>query len=274
MLNPIRVARNLLALAAVPVAAMAQNPAQNQANALNLAQASAAADVIGSQQIDRFEAIKILQQSLKSDPKNVADWISLGELAHEVALEMPSGQDDAYYKMSLDAYEHALKLDPENRGLKAAVQFARDQEAGEAQFDEARKKAAEVYVSSRRRELERTGNTPSIPVYGGSLVAAVARDINSPQARGAAPNPPSRTLPGPAPYPSTYYQPFYTPQGQPYTYQQYANTYRVPAGAANPPTTLRGLTRQLPNALRNDVERAVSPPAPPGNTTNPGPRPQ
>src|SRR5271157_5472163 len=37
---------------------------------------------IGTHQIDRFEAIRTLQESLKSDPNDAAAWIVLGELAH------------------------------------------------------------------------------------------------------------------------------------------------------------------------------------------------
>src|SRR5271157_4445625 len=36
---------------------------------------------IGTHQIDRFDAIHLLQESLKSDPNDVAAWIVLGELA-------------------------------------------------------------------------------------------------------------------------------------------------------------------------------------------------
>ena len=44
--------------------------------------------MIGSHQIDRFEAIRQLQQSLRANPNNTADWVILGELAHEVALDV------------------------------------------------------------------------------------------------------------------------------------------------------------------------------------------
>jgi len=73
-----------------------------------------------------------------------------GELAHEVAQDVPTDQDDQYYKISREAYEKALALDANNAGLKAAAQFARDEEAHAAEFDKARRQAARTYIDARR----------------------------------------------------------------------------------------------------------------------------
>src|SRR5208337_1439414 len=93
---------------------------------------------IGTHQIDRFEAIHLLQEALKSNPNDVGAWIVLGELAHDVAQDLSSQDDEPYYKLSQEAYEKALALQPKNAGLKAAVDFAREQKAGAAQWDQAR----------------------------------------------------------------------------------------------------------------------------------------
>ena len=122
-----------------------------------------AAASFGSHQIDRFEAIRLLQQSTAANPKAAPDWVILGELSHEAALDVPSGQDATYYKISRDAYEHAAALAPDNAGLKAAVQFARDQEAGAPQFDASRKASARTYIATRRQELATSGLNPDRP---------------------------------------------------------------------------------------------------------------
>lgn len=162
-----------------------------------------APSMIGSHQIDRYDAIRQLQSELRSDPNNKADWIILGELAHEVAFELPRDQDVAYYRISRDAYERALLLDPNNPGLKAAVQFAKDQEAGAARFDEARRRGVTSYLAARRRELSTAGTSPTLRVY--------ASPSTGPAQGGAALV---------APYPT--YLPYAPAQGQPYTYRQYS----------------------------------------------------
>jgi hypothetical protein len=210
--------------------AAAQNVAGRPAQ-----QPAAAPSVVGSHQIDRFEAIKQLQEATRSNPKDVAGWIILGELAHEVALDLSPDQDDAYYKMSREAYEKALALEPNNAGLKAAVQFARDQEAGAARFDESRKRAVPAYIAARRRELAATNLMPTVQVYSGpGGVGVNVQNLPRPRV-------PSRELPIPAyGYPS--YQPFATAEGAPYTYNQYLQgyTYQNPAAdAANIVTTPR-----------------------------------
>ena len=117
---------------------------------------------IGTHQIDRFEAIHLLQESLKSTPNDAAAWIVLGELAHEVAQDLSSQDDEPYYKLSQEAYEKALALQPNNAGLKAAVEFAREQKAGAAQWDQARRDAASSYIEVRKGELAASGFNPTV----------------------------------------------------------------------------------------------------------------
>jgi len=126
----------------------------------------AAPTVIGSHQINRFEAIRQLQQTLKQNPESLADWVILGELAHEVAIDSPAEQAAQYYGMSRDAYRQALKLAPDNPGLRAAVQFAEDEEAGLDRFEQSRRRATQMSLAARRRDLAATQFTPSLRVYG------------------------------------------------------------------------------------------------------------
>ena len=105
-----------------------------------------APQVIGTQQINRFEAIRQLQQAVKQNSKSLADWVILGELAHEVAIDLPADQAGPYYKLSRDAYENALELAPDNPGLQAAVQFAKDQEQGLDRFEKSRTAATKMYL--------------------------------------------------------------------------------------------------------------------------------
>ena len=124
---------------------------------------------IGTHQIDRFEAIHLLQESLKSNPNDAAAWIVLGELAHEVAQDLSSQDDEPYYKLSQEAYEKALALQPKNAGLKAAVDFGREQKADAAHWDQARKKAASSYIEVRKRELAGSGFNPTVQTYSPEL---------------------------------------------------------------------------------------------------------
>lgn len=231
-----RTTRTGLALAAV-VAGVGAIPLQSAVTrpAQQPAQPAAGPNVVGSHQIDRFEAIKQLQEATRSNPKDVAGWIILGELAHEVALDLPADRDDAYYTMSREAYEKALALEPNNAGLKAAVQFARDQEAGAARFDQSRRNAVPAYITARRRELAATNLMPTVQVFAGPA-GAVVNVQNLPR-----PRVPSRELPVPA-YGYPTYQPFASAEGAPYTYNQYLQgyTYQNPAAdAANSVTTPR-----------------------------------
>ena len=54
-------------------------------------------------------------------------------------------------------------------------------------------------------------------------------------------------------YPTPVYQPFYSPQGQPLTYQQYSNGYLPPNPSTAPPMTLRQYSQQLPGMLMNQA---------------------
>jgi len=134
--------------------------------------AVAAPPVIGTQQINRFEAIRQLQQAVKQNSKSLADWVILGELAHEVAIDLPADQAGPYYKMSRDAYENALELAPQNVGLQAAVQFAKDAEQGLDRFEKSRNAATQMYLAARRRDLAATQFTPSLRVYGPPIASA------------------------------------------------------------------------------------------------------
>jgi|SRR5271165_1881673 len=141
---------------------------------------------IGTHQIDRFEAIHLLQESLKSDPNDLAAWIVLGELAHEVAQNLSSQDDKPYYKLSLEAYEKALALQPKNAGLKSAVDFAREQRAGAAQWDQARRDAASSYIEVRKSELAASGFDPTVQAHSPpTLPAAVAATNSAPASQPA-----------------------------------------------------------------------------------------
>jgi len=135
---------------------------------------TSAPQVISTQQINRFEAIRQLQDTVKQNPKSLADWVMLGELAHEVAIDLPADQAGTYYKMSRDAYENALKLAPDNRGLRAAVQFAKDQEQGLDRFEQSRSAATQMYLAARRRDLAATQFTPPLRVYGPPMAPPAA----------------------------------------------------------------------------------------------------
>ena len=117
---------------------------------------------IGTHQIDRFEAIHELQESLKSNPNDVAAWIVLGELAHEAAQDVSSQNDEPYYRLSQVAYEKALALQPKNAALKAAVELAREQRADAAHWDQARREAASSYIEVRKGELVASGFNPTV----------------------------------------------------------------------------------------------------------------
>jgi tetratricopeptide (TPR) repeat protein len=172
---------------------------------------------IGTHQIDRFEAIHLLKESLKSNPNDEAAWIVLGELAYEVAQDLSSQSDEPYYKLSQEAYEKALALQPKNAGLKAAAAFAREQKTGAAQWDQARRDAASSYIEVRKSELAASGFNPTVQAYSPPQrprpPAAVAATISAPT------NQPAVT------YQYPVYQPYYVPGAQPYTYQQYAGGY-------------------------------------------------
>jgi len=121
--------------------------------------------VIGSHQIDRYDAIKKVQKAVEANPNSLADWIILGELAHEIAMDAPADTAGKYFSMSREAFEKASALDPNNAGLKAAVQFARDQQANVDQFEAARDRHTDTFLEARRRDLASTGNAPYVKIY-------------------------------------------------------------------------------------------------------------
>jgi len=90
-----------------------------------------------------------------------------------VALDLPADQAARYFQMSRDAYEKALALDPNNPGLKAAVQFAKDQQSNASRFATSRDRATAAYLDARRRDLAATNYTPSVRTYGPASAPAV-----------------------------------------------------------------------------------------------------
>ena len=165
-------------------------------------QRQAADRYLATYQIDRYEAILQVRQALVKDPNNLNDWIILGELAQEVATDVASRKAPGYYKLARESYEAALKLKPDDANLKAAAQFARDQEQASVRLAETRRRAASAYLSARRRELSAPGTGPTLRVY-------------------SAFNPTAGS--------SYYYQPYATAGSQPYTYQRHAEIHFSPA---------------------------------------------
>ncbi len=199
---------------------------------------------VGAHQIDRFEAIHLLQESLKSNPNDAAAWIVLGELAHEIAQDLSSNEDEPYYKLSQEAYEKALALRTNNTGLKAAVEFAREQKAGAAHWDQARREAASSYIEVRKSELAASGFNPTVQAYPRPAPP-------TPPVAVAAANPAPVSQP-PQTYPSPVYQPYYVPGAQPYTYQQYAGGYLYTAPAYYTYGTEAGVTTHGAHRRRSE----------------------
>ena len=214
--------------------------------------------VIGSHQIDRYEAIKQLQQTLKDKPDNALDWVILGELAHEVAMDLPPDQAANYYRMSREAYEKALRLEPDNAGLKAAAQFARDQESNANQFSDRRRQAVGTYLDARRREMAQSGPNPTVEVYSTPVApsATAGNQVVQPAPVAGQPGVAATTVMPAQAYPYAVYQPFAPTQGSPYTYQQYSNAY-APGTWAGQPTTMRQYAQQLPQVLMNQATRGA-----------------
>jgi len=242
--------------------------------------------LISSHQIDRYDAIASQQRTLKDNPRSLADWVILGELAHEVAIDLPSDQSGRYYDMSRDAYEKALALSPENAGLKAAVQFAKDQQANSHRFESARDQATTTYLEARRRDLAAANYTPSLRVYTPPMASpmmpspttAVPPVNTNPDALANAnaitnATPPAAVIrndPSPAEttppaaqrdaasmgtrqfYSYPLYQPYSAPQGTPFTYQQYSSAYNAPNAANNaglPPLTVQRYYQLHPDQI-------------------------
>lgn len=164
---------------------------------------------IATHQIDRFEAIQLLQESLKSNPNDAAAWIVLGALAQEVAQDLSSQDDQPYYKLSQEAYEKALALHPKNSALKAAVEIARERKAGATQWDQARRDAASSYIEVRKSELAASGFNPAVqadfPPMPATPRTAVAATNSAPA------SPPAVTYQYPVYQPYYVYTPVYVP---------------------------------------------------------------
>lgn len=185
-----------LTLAAVLGATAAAQQAANQP----------ATRVIGTHQIDRYAALEHVRQALIKNPRNVTDWVLLGELSHEIAAEVPANLAPGYHRLSRESYENALSLEPNNAHLKAAAKFAREQEQASERVQQTRTQATTSYVEARRQELARSGYTPTVRTY--ATVPA--------QGGGTA---------------GTYaprYQTYVAPQGNFYTYQQHYDTFYGP----------------------------------------------
>jgi hypothetical protein len=193
-----------------------------------------------SRQIDRFEAIRLLQASLKSNPKDTAGWVVLAELAHEVARDLSSQDDEPYYRLSAEAYEKAVALQPENTTLRAAAEFAQDQVAGVRERDQHRREAARAYVESREHELVSARFGAAVLTYpperalapvSSTRALTVSREsvptaapLPPPAPRPAAPAP-TATAPVPPQPSAAAYQPYYVVNGQPYVYTSYVVQY-------------------------------------------------
>ncbi|QEH35612.1 hypothetical protein OJF2_41650 [Aquisphaera giovannonii] len=193
----------VLAAATAAATAGAQVPATTPAGTAPqpAAPQQTAGPALGTHRIDRYEAIRQVREALTKDANNLNDWIILGELAQEVAADVPSEQAAGYYRLASDAYDSALKLKPGDPNLKAAAQFAREQERAAEGFAQTRRQAAVNYLAARRRELAAPGGAPRLRVY------------SAPGANAAA---------------SYSYQPYTTAAGQPYTYQEYSRGYEAP----------------------------------------------
>jgi len=280
----------LLAVALMPAAARAQNtviPTVETETVKTTAPAAPAPVrspvVIDSHQIDRYVAIRQLEQGLKADPNNLTDWIILGELAHDVAMDLPAHDDDVYYTISRQAYDNALRLDPNNARLQAAARFARDQEAAMASFDAARVRAVPTYLAARRRELSGTGAVPPVQTRVAPTPTAPRTVVNPPVAErttetsvtavsatavpvtpgvpvaAVAPVAPAAVAVAPA------YRPYWTLQGTPVTYEQFSRAYTVPTDPAVPTVTMRHVIQQYPPVDLDEAMRratGVSPNAP------------
>jgi hypothetical protein len=262
----------LLALIVTVTASAVRLRGQEPPKPTPKAAAKPAPPVLSSRQIDRYDAIRALQTRLYENPNSLSDWIILGELALEVALDLPADQATPYYRMSRQAYQKALALKADQPGLKAALQFARDHEANAHRFEEARDRAINAYLEARRRDLAATDYMPSLPLYGVPVTPAVAAVTTpapaspvAPAAAVVAPEPGSEAAeraaaaaivaadPSPAITPPTAVQratanygtrqfyssvyPNYHPYyflGAPYTYSQYTSNVYFPAAT---PTT-------------------------------------
>lgn len=208
-------------------------PLQAQVTPAPAAPIAERAAIVSSRQIDRYHAIEQLRAELKEDPNNLSNWILMGELAQEVANDVPAVQAKGYYKLARESYENALKLAPNNAGLKAAANFARQHELNADRLSQSREELTNSYLTARRQELERANYMPSVPTFGTEAPSATPLPFGADV--GEHPAVPSRTLPATAtPY---SYQPYVSAEGQPYTYEQYSRMYAPPAEGYRTMTT-------------------------------------
>ena len=131
-----------------------------------------------------------------------------------MAQDLSSQDDEPYYKLSLEAYEKALALQPKNAGLKAAVDFAREQKACAAQWDQARRDAASSYIEVRKSELAASGFYPTVQTHSPPTPptppAAVAASYSAPASQ------PAVTYQYPVYQPYYYTVPVYVPLSNAY----------------------------------------------------------
>lgn len=219
-----RVPRRVLTVAVLLGAAAAAQQAERPS----------ATRVLGTHQIDRYQAIEQVRQELIREPKNLTDWVLLGELAQEVAMDAPPDRAPGYYRLAREAFESALKLQPNNPSLQAAARFAAEQEQGAGQFGQARSQATTNYLAARRRELAQSGYSPALRVYA-----------PAPAQGGVAPG-----------YSYPTYQPYLGNQGQPYTYQQHYDSFFGPVQPRSPGQVITATERA---ALVKPAARAAPP---------------
>ncbi len=65
--------------------------------------------------------VHALLASLNTDPRNLANWVLLGDAAERVALEQGGPNAASWLALSRQAFESALLLDPGNPHLQAAI---------------------------------------------------------------------------------------------------------------------------------------------------------
>lgn len=206
-------------------------------------------------------------------------------------MDVPAEMAEKYFVLSRDAFAKALTLDPNNAGLKAAVQFARDQASQVEAFETARDAATDTFLAARRRDLTAMRHTPSVRVVS-SMPPLPARELPRPvpptrvnAAGTVAENAPviipasegvastdsanygtrsdysaaAAASPLVNPSPVTYL-PFTTTAGVPYTYGQYSSTY-FPSGvysnSALPPVTIQRYGLAPARAMPNPLERRI-----------------
>ncbi len=155
----------------------------------------------------------------------------MGELAQEIANDLPADQAKPYYTLARESYDNALKLDPNNPGLKAAANFARQHEQNAPKLNQSRAALTDTYLAARRQELANSNYTPSVPTFGSPAPSATPMPFGADV--GDHPPVPARQLPT-TPY---SYQPYVNAQGQPYTYDQYSRMYSMPTQEYQPMTT-------------------------------------